>query len=80
MLEEIHAYYKQDVIDFNWEPIRKQPKRYGILYPIIGYIVSLLAIIFMGLGVFMWLFLVGGSTSSLAEFIVQMGSLGNIEK
>ena len=61
VLEEIRKYFKQEVIEFNWEPIRKQPKRFAILYPIIGYIVSLLAIIFMGLGVFMWLFLIGGA-------------------
>ena len=61
ILEETRKHFKQEVIEFDWEPIRKQPKRYGILYPIIGYIVSLLAIIFMGLGVFMWLFLIGGS-------------------
>ena len=53
ILEEIQKHYKQEVIDFNWEPVRKQPKRYGILYPILGYIVSLLAICLMGVGVFM---------------------------
>jgi len=46
ILEEIRKDYKQEVIDFNWEPVWKQPKRYGILYPILGYIVSLLAILF----------------------------------
>ena len=61
ILEETRKHFKQEVIEFDWEPIRKQPKRYGVLYPIIGYIVSLLAIIFMGLGVFMWLFLIGGA-------------------
>jgi hypothetical protein len=60
ILEEVQKQYKHEVIEFDWEPVRRQPKRYGILYPIIGYIVSLLAIIFMGLGVFMWLFLIGG--------------------
>ena len=50
ILEEIQKHYKQEVIDFDWEPIRKQPKRYGILYPIIGYFVSLIAISLMGLG------------------------------
>jgi hypothetical protein len=61
ILEEIRKHYKNEVIEFDWEPIRKQPKRFGILYPIVGYIISLLAIVFMGLGVFMWLFLIGGS-------------------
>jgi hypothetical protein len=60
ILEEIRKHFKSEVIDFNWEPIQNQPKRFGILYPIIGYIVSLLAIILIGLGVFMWLFLIGG--------------------
>ena len=60
ILEEIRKHYKQDVIDFDWEAVLKEPKRYGILYPIIGYIVSLLAITLMGLGVFMWLFLIAG--------------------
>jgi hypothetical protein len=61
ILEEIRKHYKNEVIEFDWEPIRKKPKRFGILYPIVGYIISLLAIVFMGLGVFMWLFLIGGS-------------------
>jgi hypothetical protein len=61
ILEEIRSHFKHEVIEFDWEPIRKQPRRYGILYPIVGYIVSLIAFIFMGLGVFMWLFLIGGA-------------------
>jgi hypothetical protein len=52
-LGEMKEHLKQEVIDFDWEPVRKRPKRYGILYPIIGYIVSLLAICLMGLAVFM---------------------------
>lgn len=60
ILEEIRSHFKHEVIEFDWEPIRKQPRRYGILYPIIGYIVSLLAIALMGLGIFMWLFLIAG--------------------
>lgn len=60
ILEEIRKHSKQEVIDFNWEPIRRQPKRYGILYPIVGYIVSLIAISLMSAGVFMWLFLIAG--------------------
>jgi hypothetical protein len=53
ILEEIQKHYKQEVIDFDWEPIRKEPKRYGVLYPIIGYFVSLIAgsIFFFG-GIF----------------------------
>jgi hypothetical protein len=61
ILEEVQKQYKQEVIDFNWEPVRKNPKRYGVLYPVIGYFVSLMATRFISLGVFMWLFLIGGS-------------------
>jgi len=61
ILEEVQKHYRQEVIDFNWEPVRKNPKKYGVLYPIIGYLVSLIAIRFISLGVFMWLFLIGGS-------------------
>jgi hypothetical protein len=61
ILEEVQKHYKQEVIDFNWEPVRKNPKRYGVLYPVIGYFVSLMAVRFISLGVFMWLFLIGGS-------------------
>jgi hypothetical protein len=61
ILEEIQEHYKQELIEFDWEPIRRQPKRYGILYPIIGYILSLLSISLIGFGVSMWLFLIGGS-------------------
>ena len=60
ILEEIRKHYKHEVIEFDWEPVHKQPRRYGILYPIIGYVISLLAIIFIGLGVFMWVLLIGG--------------------
>lgn len=61
ILEEVQKHYKQDVIDFDWEPVRKNPKKYGVLYPIIGYLLSLIAIRFISLGVFMWLFLIGGA-------------------
>ncbi|MEW6375215.1 MAG: hypothetical protein AB1502_05420 [Thermodesulfobacteriota bacterium] len=37
ILEEIRKHFKHEVIEFDWEPIRKQPRRYGILYPVIGY-------------------------------------------
>jgi len=60
ILEEIAKHYKQKAIGFDWEPGRKQPRRYGISYPIIGYVVSLVAISLMRLGVFMWLFLIAG--------------------
>jgi len=80
ILEEIHVHYKQDVIEFNWEPIRKQPERYGILYPIIGYIVSLLAIIFIGLGVFMWLFLIAGSIFFFGGIFCANGIIGEYKK
>jgi hypothetical protein len=80
IFEEIKTHYRQDIIEFDWEPVRGQPKRYGILYPIIGYIVSLLAIVFMGLGAFMWLFLIAGSILFLVEFIVRMESSGSIKK
>jgi len=61
ILEKIRKHYRHEVIEFDWKPIRKQPKRYGILYPIIGYIVSLLSVSLMRLGVFMWLFLIAGA-------------------
>lgn len=50
---EIQKHFKQEMIEFDWEPIQKKPRRFIILYPIMGYLVSLLAVIFMGLGVFM---------------------------
>jgi hypothetical protein len=60
ILEEVQKQYREEGIDFNWELVRKNPKRYGVLYPLIGYFVSLMAIRFISLGVFMWLFLIGG--------------------
>jgi hypothetical protein len=80
ILEEIGKYYKQEVIGFDWEPVRRQPKRYGILYPIIGYIVSLLAIIFMGLGVFMWIFLIGGVILFFGGIFCANGIIGEYKK
>lgn len=56
IFEEIRKHYKQEIIEFDWEPIRRQPRRYGILYPILGYIISLISVSLMGVGVFMWLF------------------------
>jgi len=80
ILEEIRTHYKQDIIDFDWEPVRKQPKRYGMLCPILGYIVSLLAIILMGFGVFMWLFLIGGLILFLCGNFCANGIIGEYSK
>lgn len=80
VLEEIGKHYKQEAVEFDWEPIRKQPKRYGILYPIIGYIVSLLAIIFIGLGIFMWLFLVAGGLLFFGGIYCANGIIGEYKK
>ena len=80
VLEEIRKHFKHEVIEFDWEPVRRQPRRYGILYPIIGYIVSLLAIIFIGLGVFMWLFLIGGSILFVGGIYCANGIIGEYRK
>jgi hypothetical protein len=80
ILEETRKHFKQEVIEFDWEPVRRQPRKYGILYPIIGYIVSLLAIIFMGLGVFMWLFLIGGSILFFGGIYCANGIIGEYRK
>ena len=80
ILEEIRKHFKSEVIDFNWEPIQNQPKRFGILYPIIGYIVSLLAIILIGLGVFMWLFLIGGGILFFGGIYCANGIIGEYKK
>lgn len=76
ILEEIRKHFKQEVIQFDWEPVRKQPKRYGILYPITGYIISLLAVILMRLGVFMWLFLIAGSIFFFGGIFCVNGIIG----
>jgi uncharacterized membrane protein YecN with MAPEG domain len=80
VLEEITKHYKQEVIEFDWEPVRKQPKRYGILYPIIGYIISLLAVIFLELGAFMWLFLIAGFIFFFGGIYCANGILGDYVK
>jgi hypothetical protein len=80
ILEEIGKHFKQEVIEFDWEPILKQPRRYGILYPIIGYIVSLLAVIFIGLGVFMWLFLIAGFILFFGGIFCANGIIGEYKK
>ena len=76
ILEEVQKHYKQDAIDFNWEPVRKNPKKYGVLYPIIGYFVSLIAIRFISPGVFMWLFLIGGSILFFGGIYCANGMMG----
>jgi hypothetical protein len=80
VLEEIGKHFKQEVIEFDWEPVRRQPKRYGILYPIIGYIVSLLAVILIGLGVFMWLFLIAGFILFFGGIFCANGLIGEYRK
>lgn len=80
VLEEIGKHYKQEVIEFDWEPVRRQPRRYGILYPMIGYIVSLLAIIFIGMGIFMWLILIGGSILFFGGIYCANGIIGEYKK
>jgi hypothetical protein len=80
ILEEIGKHYKQEVIEFDWEPVRKQPKRFAILYPIIGYIVSLLAVIFMGVSVFMYLFLIAGSILFFGGIFCANGIIGEYKK
>jgi hypothetical protein len=80
VFEEIGKHYKHEVIKFDWEPVRKQPKRFAILYPIIGYIISLLAIILIGLGVFMWLFLIGGGVLFFGGIYCANGIIGEYKK
>jgi hypothetical protein len=80
ILEEIRTHYKQDIIDFDWDPVRKQPKRYGILYPILGYIVSMLAICLMEVGVFMWLFLIAGFILFFGGIFCANGIIGEYKK
>ena len=80
IFEEIRKNFKNEVIEFDWEPIRKQPRRYGMLYPIIGYIISLLAIVFMGMGVFMWLFLIAGGILFSGGIYCVSGIIGEYKK
>ena len=80
ILEEIRTHYKQDIINFDWEPVRNRPKRYGVLYPIIGYLVSLLAIVFMRLGVFMWFFLIAGFILFFGGIFCAKGMIGEYSK
>lgn len=80
ILEEITKQSKQEVIEFDWEPVRKQPRRYGILYPVIGYIVSLIAVSLMKIGAFMWLFLIGGFLLFLGGIYCANGIIGEYGK
>jgi len=79
-MEEIGKHCKEEVIEFDWEPMRRQPKRYGIFYPIIGYIVSLLAIIFIGMGIFMWLIRIGGSILFFGGIFCANGIIGEYKR
>ena len=80
ILEEIAKYSKHEVIEFDWGPVRKQPRRYGILYPIIGYVVSLVSISLMKIRGFMWLFLVGGFLLFLGGIYCANGIIGEYKK
>jgi hypothetical protein len=80
ILEEIRKNFRNEVIEFDWEPVRKQPKRYVILYPMLGYIVSLLAVILMRLGAFMWLFLIGGGILFFGGIYCANGIIGEYKK
>jgi len=80
IFEEIRENYQEKSIEFDWEAVRNQPKRYGVLYPVIGYILSLLAVIFMKLGIFMWLFLIGGFLLFLGGIYCANGIVGEYEK
>ena len=78
--EEIKKDSTNEVIEFNWEPVRKQPRRYGILYTVIGYIVSLIAVSLMKIGAFMWLFLIGGVLLFLGGIYCANGIMGEYRK
>ena len=80
IFEEIRKHSTNEVIEFNWEPVRKQPRRYGILYPVIGYVVSLIAVSFMKIGAFMWLFLIGGVLLFLGGIYCANGIIGEYRK
>lgn len=80
ILEDIRKHFKHEVIEFDWEPVRKQPKRFGILYPIVGYFISLLAIILMKIGVFMWLFLIAGAILFFGGIFCANGIIGEYKK
>jgi len=60
ILEEVRKHYQQETLSFDWEPIRKTPRKYTVVYPVVGYVLSLLAIRFIALGALVWLFLVAG--------------------
>ncbi len=80
IFEEIRENYQEESIGFDWETVWKQPKRYGVLYPVVGYILSLLAVIFMKLGIFMWLFLIGGFLLFLGGIYCVNAIVGEYER
>jgi hypothetical protein len=80
ILEEVQKHYQQEVIDFNWKPVQENPRRYGVLYPIIGYLISLFSIRFISLGVFMWLFLIGGAIVFFGGIYSANGIMGEYKK
>ncbi len=80
ILEEIGKHSKQEVVEFDWEPVRKQPRRYGIIYPLVGYSVSLIAVSLMKVGPFMWLFLIGGFLLFSGGIYCANGIIGEYEK
>jgi len=80
ILQEIRKHSTHEVIEFDWEPVRKQPIRYGILYPVIGYIVSLIAVSFMKIAAFMWLFLIGGFLLFLGGIYCANGIIDEYKK
>jgi len=80
ILEEIAKHSKHEMIEFDWEQVRKQPRRYGILYPVIGYIISLIAVSLMKIGAFMWLFLIAGFLLFLGGIYCANGIIGEYKK
>ncbi len=80
ILEENAKHSKIEVIEFDWGPVRKQRRRYGILYPVIGYVVSLVSISLMKIGAIMWLFLIGGFLLFLGGIYCANGIIGEYRK
>ena len=80
IFEKIGEDYSEKSVEFDWEAVWNQPKRYGVLYPVVGYIISLLAVIFIKLGIFMWLFLIGGLLLFLGGIYCVNAMVGEYEK
>ncbi len=80
IFEEIRKHSTHEVIEFDWEPVRKQPRRYGILYPVIGYIISVVSVGLMKIGAFMWLSLIGGFLLFLGGIYCANGIIGEYRK